>query len=625
MTMSRTVLAGRVAAGTSSKSGSTTGTKLNDTIECLLNLRSVRDQFKDAELDLSNDKVAHQLEEMEERLVDHIAEERELRDGVGLLTVAVVGDFNSGKSTFINALLGTKICPVGDEPTTASVTHFIHGDKQRFELERDGVRTSIDRGKYLSMVRHSKVGDRKAYVFHVSVDSPLLEHIRLVDTPGFSAPPPNTNDTKVTAEAVATADVLFVIADARKGNPSKTLLEQLSSLRNTRKNDSGPPAFLLLNKAERLPPSQRNEVKSVCEKQYGERFRNVTLVSALRLNDVEDAAPLGALDIITRRIRAALSRQKSFEATISARVVTEGGQENYRIDIDGNEYEASVSSEVELASREELAAMVRSVASERHSLLEGQFRRRTSQLRRDWLKVASSLDGLCRRAAMATTGAGAATDGREHKALKAIDEYKDRILEQADVIFHEVAENIVFSDSTLEPGFWGDKTSYHIDVRLDEPYDTVKNHVHWDKVKTIVKNLIDSLKRMTDVGTVPDPDEIATGLRERGVTIVSEWIEEFGAFEESEGWERQGETCLRCVFEDKKTMRDASYESMVAAIESDADMHRLVFAQYLQKTIDGLQESVIRYDEKGQAMLREQDDELTKLRERIDELRECTP
>ena len=214
--MSRTVLAGRVAAGTSSKSGSTTGTKLNDTIECLLNLRSVRDQFKDAELDLSNDKVAHQLEEMEERLVDHIAEERELRDGVGLLTVAVVGDFNSGKSTFINALLGTKICPVGDEPTTASVTHFIHGDKQRFELERDGVRTSIDRGKYLSMVRHSKVGDRKAYVFHVSVDSPLLEHIRLVDTPGFSAPPPNTNDTKVTAEAVATADVLFVIADAAR-------------------------------------------------------------------------------------------------------------------------------------------------------------------------------------------------------------------------------------------------------------------------------------------------------------------------------------------------------------------------------------------------------------------------
>ena len=129
MTTSRTVRASKAASGTSSKSGST-GKTPNDTVECLLNLRSVRDQFKDAELDLSNDKVAHQLEDLEERLVDHLAEERDFRDGVGLLTVAVVGDFNSGKSTFINALLGTEICPVGDEPTTASVTHFIHGNKQ---------------------------------------------------------------------------------------------------------------------------------------------------------------------------------------------------------------------------------------------------------------------------------------------------------------------------------------------------------------------------------------------------------------------------------------------------------------------------------------------------------------
>ena len=231
------------AGGTASKSGSTSGKKLNDTIECLLNLRSVRDQFKDAELDLSNDRVAEQLEDLEDRLVDRLAEERKVRDGVGLVTVAVVGDFNSGKSTFINALLGTKLCPVGDEPTTASVTHFIHGDKQRFELERDGTRVSIGKGKYLSMVRHSKVGHREAYVFHVSVDSPVLEHIRLVDTPGFNAPPPNSNDTRVTEDAVATADALFVIMDARKGNPSKTLLGQLDRLRNTRRNESVPPAF----------------------------------------------------------------------------------------------------------------------------------------------------------------------------------------------------------------------------------------------------------------------------------------------------------------------------------------------------------------------------------------------
>ena len=376
--MTHTVRASGEAGGTASKSGATGGKKLNDTIECLLNLRSVRDQFKDAELDLSHDKVAEQLEELEDRLVDHLAEERKLRDGVGLLTVAVVGDFNSGKSTFINALLKTKLCPAGKEPTTASVTHFIHGDKQRFELERGGTRTSIGEREYQSMVRHNKVGDREAYVFHVSMDSPVLEHIRLVDTPGFNAPPPNSNDTRVTEDAVATADALFVIMDVRRGNPSKTLLEQLDRLRNTRRKESGPPAFLLLNKAELVAPGERNETKTNSGKQSDGRFREVTLVSALRLNDTDDAAPLDALETITDHVRAALSRQEPFEARISAKIVTETGQASYRTDIDGNVCEAKLSADSDLASRDQLAEMVRSVAAKRHALLQRQFRRRTS-------------------------------------------------------------------------------------------------------------------------------------------------------------------------------------------------------------------------------------------------------
>ena len=626
--MSRTVRASRVASGTSSKSGSTAGTKPGDTIECLLNLRSVRDQFKDAELDLSNDKVAHQLEDLEERLVDHLAEERDLRDGVGLLTVAVVGDFNSGKSTFINALLGTKICPVGNEPTTASVTHFIHGDKKRFEIERDGARTAIEEWKYRSMARHSTGADRKAYVFHISVDSPLLEHIRLVDTPGFSAPPPNTNDTKVTAEAVATADVLFVIADARKGNPSKTLLEQMSRLRSTRRNESGPPAFLLLNKAELLPPSERNEVKSECEKQYSERFRSVNIVSALRLNDVDDMEPLRSLETTTGRIRAALSRQESFEARISAKVVTQQGQANYRIDIDGNEYEASVSSEVDLASREELAAMVRSVASERHALLATQFRRRTSELRRDWLKVASGLDGLCRRAAMARAGAGNATDGHGKDALTAIDDAKDGILEQVDEIFGNVAEEAVSKETTEKPGFWSDKTVYHVDVRVDKAYDVVATHDHWGKIKTIVKDLISSLKRIQvigDVGTIRDPDEIARELRDHGLKIVRESLEDDRKiFRESEIWELQSEDWWRCEFEEE-TPRDEYFDKLSFGYISDALIWAGDYAQYLQITIDVLQEAIIRHQERGDAAIRERDDELTKLRKRVSELTKYTP
>ena len=226
-------------------------TQPNTTIECLLALRSVRDQFADAELDLLTGELAHKLATLENGLIDHLAKQREHQDGLGLLTVSVVGDFSSGKSTFINALLGMDMCPVGDEPTTASVTYFIPGAQERIERElTDGKRIPLDKSKYHALASHKKEGDNEPHTFHISIDSPLIEHIRLVDTPGFNAPPPNTNDTKVTQSAVMESDVLFVLSDINKGNPSETLLDQLERLSQNSTNEARQPVFLLLNKAE---------------------------------------------------------------------------------------------------------------------------------------------------------------------------------------------------------------------------------------------------------------------------------------------------------------------------------------------------------------------------------------
>src|SRR3954465_16085367 len=69
----------------------------------------------------------------------------ELADSVGMITLArdirttripkleserfhlvVLGEFNHGKSTFVNSLLGNDILPTGITPTTASINHVIH-------------------------------------------------------------------------------------------------------------------------------------------------------------------------------------------------------------------------------------------------------------------------------------------------------------------------------------------------------------------------------------------------------------------------------------------------------------------------------------------------------------------
>src|SRR5687767_13257512 len=42
--------------------------------------------------------------------------------------VVVVGEFNHGKTTFINAILGRAILPVGVTPTTAVIHEIRHGE-----------------------------------------------------------------------------------------------------------------------------------------------------------------------------------------------------------------------------------------------------------------------------------------------------------------------------------------------------------------------------------------------------------------------------------------------------------------------------------------------------------------
>ena len=431
------------------------GTELNGTIECLLKLRSVRDQFADAGLDHSSGKLAEQLAILEDSLVDHLAAQREHRDGVGLLTVAVVGDFNSGKSTFINALMGKDLCPVGKEPTTSSVTHFIHGDTERIEQRlSDGKRKPLKKSEYRSLVRHDKMGDEEPYVFHISVNAPILEHIRLVDTPGFNAPPPNSHDTKVTENAITEADALFVLMDTRKGNPTDSLLKQLDRLQQSTEDESSPPMFLLLNKAEELPPTQRTEVKSECKARNGDRFRDVTLISAKwLLKDSDDAAPLDALQTATRHIRDAIMRRDPFETLISAKVNAETGAEIYRMDINGNVYEAPASLDSGLASREQLYEMVRTVSAERYVLLERQFQRKTSQLREEWQQTISELDKVFKKELRKSRGVGDGTDDIKSKALEAINNAKSDITDRVHEICQEAGDEMVISDSHKEERF----------------------------------------------------------------------------------------------------------------------------------------------------------------------------
>ena len=79
-----------------------------------------------------------------------------------LFLIVIVGEYNSGKSAFINALLGKNILETGVTPTTSNITILRHGNDQ--------LETNPSPGLSL-----------------ITIPNSLLEDISLVDTPGTNA------------------------------------------------------------------------------------------------------------------------------------------------------------------------------------------------------------------------------------------------------------------------------------------------------------------------------------------------------------------------------------------------------------------------------------------------------
>ena len=119
-----------------------------------------------------------------------------------LFLLVVIGEFNAGKSAFINALLGSKVVAEGVTPTTAQINVLQYGEV-------------IDR-----QVRESNL--------HViTAPAPLLREIHIVDTPGTNAI--IREHEAITAEFVPRSDlVLFVTsADRPFTETERAFLEQV--------------------------------------------------------------------------------------------------------------------------------------------------------------------------------------------------------------------------------------------------------------------------------------------------------------------------------------------------------------------------------------------------------------
>ncbi|NPV40297.1 MAG: dynamin [Anaerolineae bacterium] len=168
-----------------------------------------------------------------------------------LFLLVVAGEFNSGKSAFINALLGESVLDTGVTPTTADITILRFNEHRA--IRRD------DKGNLL-----------------VELPNPVLEEISIVDTPGTNAI--LREHERLTSDFIPRSDlVLFITSVDRPFTESERLF--LESIR-----DWGKKIVIIINKSDIVEKTQDLErVKEFVSSNAGKLLGivpNIFIVSA---------------------------------------------------------------------------------------------------------------------------------------------------------------------------------------------------------------------------------------------------------------------------------------------------------------------------------------------------------
>ena len=107
------------------------------------------------------------------------------------LEVALFGRVSSGKSSLLNALLGTDVLPVGVNPITAVPTRLWHGDSLHARITfASGRNEEVSIDEFRNLVSETGNPGNQRNVTHALIEIPsarLSQGIVLVDTPGLGS------------------------------------------------------------------------------------------------------------------------------------------------------------------------------------------------------------------------------------------------------------------------------------------------------------------------------------------------------------------------------------------------------------------------------------------------------
>lgn len=179
---------------------------------------------------------------------------------IGKNIVALGGGFSSGKSSFLNSILGEKILPADINPSTSVPAYLVSGnDVSVYGINTFGSRVDME-AEDVKLISHGfgklDDDDSEATLGHILdsifISSPLqpFENIALLDTPGYSkaesAEYSAKTDEKIARAQLNSANYILWFVQADSG----TITQEDISFLETLNRDI--PKLIIVNKADKV-------------------------------------------------------------------------------------------------------------------------------------------------------------------------------------------------------------------------------------------------------------------------------------------------------------------------------------------------------------------------------------
>ncbi len=237
---------------------------------------------------------------------------------IGKNIIALGGGFSSGKSSFLNALMGKRVLPADIDPSTSVPTYIVSGEKHevlginvfdaKVQMQPKDIRKIAHGFGELEDEEEEKVADAVTLghvLENIFFSTPLHKYDRIafLDTPGYSKPDSEKYSAK-TDEQIARGQLnasnyilWFVQADAG------TITEEDIKFIKTLREDT--PKLVIVNKADKKNLKDLKEIISKIKASLdikGVRYVDVFAFTS-RINQVEDEELCSFIEADTEKIK----------------------------------------------------------------------------------------------------------------------------------------------------------------------------------------------------------------------------------------------------------------------------------------------------------------------------------